>query len=140
MKFFALIAGLTLLLGGGTATAQERAGTIEFSDGRLVAGNISLTPGGTLKIEAGPAMRVLPLDAVREIRLTPETETMERAWRFKEAGQTAKEYFGDPYPVRHLAVTVTLGDGDSFFKSSMDQAGALNTQATGSASASGRSN
>ena len=35
---------------------------------------------------------------------------------------------------------VTLGDGDSFFKSSMDQAGALNTQATGSASASGRSN
>ena len=31
---------------------------------------------------------------------------------------------------------VTLGDGDSFFKSSMDQAGALNTQATGSASAS----
>ena len=113
MKFFALIAGLTLLLGGGTATAQERAGTIEFSDGRLVAGNISLTPGGTLKIEAGPAMRVLPLDAVREIRLTPETETMERAWRFKEAGQTAKEYFGDPYPVRHLAVTVTLGDGET---------------------------
>ena len=35
---------------------------------------------------------------------------------------------------------VTLGDGDSFFKSSMDQAGALNGQATGSAAASGRSN
>ena len=35
---------------------------------------------------------------------------------------------------------VTLGDGDTFFKASMDQAGALNSQATGSASASGKSN
>jgi hypothetical protein len=35
---------------------------------------------------------------------------------------------------------VTLGDGDNFFKTSMDQAGALNTQASGSAAASGKSN
>ena len=35
---------------------------------------------------------------------------------------------------------VTLGDGDNFFKSSIDQAGALNTQATGSASAAGKTN
>ena len=39
---------------------------------------------------------------VREIRLAPEREEMDRNWRFKEAGQTAKEYFGDPYPVRAL--------------------------------------
>ena len=35
---------------------------------------------------------------------------------------------------------VTLGDGDGFFKTSMDQAGALNSQAIGSASAAGKSN
>jgi Flp pilus assembly secretin CpaC len=35
---------------------------------------------------------------------------------------------------------VTLGDGDNFFKSSIDQAGALNTQATGNATAAGRGN
>ena len=35
---------------------------------------------------------------------------------------------------------VTLGDGDNFFKSSIDQAGALNSQATGSASAAGKTN
>jgi hypothetical protein len=30
---------------------------------------------------------------------------------------------------------ITLGDGDNFFKSAMDQAGNLNNQATGSAAA-----
>jgi Pilus formation protein N terminal region len=34
----------------------------------------------------------------------------------------------------------TLGDGDSYFKSVMDQAGSLNNQASGSASTAGKSN
>jgi hypothetical protein len=104
---------VALLLGGiAAASAQERAGKIEFSDSNVLSGVISLTPGSELKIEAGPAIRVLALDRVREIRFAPEKEEMERAWRFKEAGQTAKEYFGNPYPVRSLAATVMLGDGE----------------------------
>ena len=35
---------------------------------------------------------------------------------------------------------VTLGDSDGYFKSTMDQAGSLNSQASGSASASGKGN
>jgi Flp pilus assembly secretin CpaC len=35
---------------------------------------------------------------------------------------------------------VTLGDGENYFKSTMDQAGTLNSQATGTASASGKGN
>jgi Flp pilus assembly secretin CpaC len=35
---------------------------------------------------------------------------------------------------------VTLGDGAAYFKSAMDQAGSLNSQAVGSASAAGKSN
>ena len=35
---------------------------------------------------------------------------------------------------------VTLGDGDAYFKSTMDQAGSLNNQATGTASAAGKGN
>jgi hypothetical protein len=114
MKIFKfIILGFALLLGGGAAvSAQERVGKIEFSDSNVLSGVISLTPGSELKIEAGPAIRVLALDRVREIRFAPEKEEMERAWRFKEAGQTAKEFFGDPYPVRSLAATVTLGDGE----------------------------
>ena len=112
-KFAFIIFSFALLLGGvAAASAQERAGNIEFSNSNVLSGIISLTPGSELKIEAGPAIRVLALDRVREIRFAPEKEEMERAWRFKEAGQTAKEFFGDPYPVRHLAATVTLGDGE----------------------------
>jgi hypothetical protein len=113
MKNFGLKLSLPLLACGiAAASAQERAGKIEFSDSNVLSGVISLTPGSELKIEAGPAIRVLTLDRVREIRFAPEKEEMARAWRFKEAGQTAKEYFGDPYPVRSLAATVTLGDGE----------------------------
>jgi len=107
------ILSLALLLAGlAIAPAQERAGKIEFSDSNLLSGVISLTPGSELKIEAGPQIRTLALDRVREIRFAPEQEDLERAWRFREAGQTAKEFFGDPYPVRHLAATVTLGNGE----------------------------
>ena len=35
---------------------------------------------------------------------------------------------------------VTLGDGDSYFKAAMDQAGTLSSQAAGSASAAGKTN
>jgi hypothetical protein len=103
---------LVLLLCGLMAWAQERAGTIEFSDGTTLAGNLSLTPGSQLKLQAGPEVRVFGFDRVREMRFAPEKEATERAWRFPEAGQTAKEYFGDPYPVRYLKATVTLADGE----------------------------
>jgi Flp pilus assembly secretin CpaC len=35
---------------------------------------------------------------------------------------------------------VTLGDGENYFKSAMDQAGSLNSQATGNAAAAGKTN
>ncbi len=114
MNYISHLFSLAWLLGGvAAASAQGRAGKIEFSDSNVLSGVSSLTPGSALKIEAGPALRVLALDRVREIRFAPEQEEMERAWRFKEAGQTAKEFFGDPYPVRHLAATATLAGGET---------------------------
>ena len=92
---------------------EPREGRIEFSDGHRVEGKISLTPGGVLKIQSGPQIRVLDLERVREMRLAPEKEEMDRNWRFKEAGQTAKEFFGEPYPVRYLQTTVLLAGGES---------------------------
>jgi hypothetical protein len=93
---------------------EPRDGRVEFSDGNSVEGKISLTPGSALKLEAGPQIRVLDLDRVREIRISPEKEEMDRNWRFKAAGQTAKEFFGEPYPVRSLQATVLLAGGESF--------------------------
>lgn len=97
-----------------SAWAEEpRDGRVEFSDGNAVDGKISLTPGAELKIHAASQIRVLDLSRVREIRLAPEKEEMDRNWRFKEAGQTAKEFFGESYPVRYLQATVLLAGGES---------------------------
>jgi hypothetical protein len=106
----ALILPLAVLVTAGEE--EPRAGRIEFSDGSLVEGKISLTPGGELKIQSGSPIRALALARVREIRLSPEKEEMDRAWRFKEAGQTAKEFSGEPFPVRSLQTTVVLADGE----------------------------
>src|SRR5580658_5843580 len=110
---FPAVALLCLGFVAGIGAEEPREGRIEFSDGNAIAGKISLTPGGELKIQAGSQMRVLDLARVREIRLAPEKEEMDRNWRFKEAGQTAKEFFGEPYPVRYLQATVLLAGGES---------------------------
>ena len=111
-KLFGVLLATTIV---PVAGAEElRDGRVEFSDGNAISGKVSLTPGGELKIQAGPQMRVLDLARVREIRLAPEKEEMDRNWRFKEAGQTAKEFFGEPYPVRSLQTTVVLAGGESF--------------------------
>jgi hypothetical protein len=108
----AVLLAWAVLAGPGAEEARD--GRIEFSDGNMIEGKISLTPGSALKIESGPQIRILDLDRVREIRLAPESEEMDRNWRFKQAGQTAKEFFGEPYPVRNLQATVLLAGGESF--------------------------
>lgn len=85
MNCFKITAYLALLLASlATAPAQERAGKIEFSDSNVLSGLISLTPGSELKLEAGPQIRTLSLDRVREIRFAPEKEEMGRAWPLTE--------------------------------------------------------
>ena len=106
MKWLGLI-----LLASTTLAQDSRPGIVQFSNGDTVAGQISLTPGAELKVIDGTTLRVLTLDKVQEIRLAPEEETLEQKWRFPVAGQTRKEKWGAPYPVRHLRATVVLGDG-----------------------------
>jgi hypothetical protein len=105
---------LALAVVAAAGAVEPRDGRVEFSDGTAAEGKISLTPGGSLKIQSGTLIHVLELDRVREIRISPESEAMDRNWRFKEAGQTAKEFFGEPYPVRYLTATIILAGGQSF--------------------------
>ena len=96
------------------AVAQEpRPGLVQFSNGETVVGQISLTPGADLKVVNGTTLSTLTLDKVQEIRLAPEEETIEQKWRFPMAGQTRKEKWGAPYPVRHLRATIVLGNGQT---------------------------
>jgi len=95
------------------AAGTERVGEVQFSDGEMLQGAVSMTAGTTLRIHTGKDLRTVALGAVREIRLEPEKEAMERKWRFVEAGRTEKEFWGEPYPVRHIRATLLLGNGQS---------------------------
>ena len=77
----------------------------------MAEGLFSLTPGSELKIHTGKELKTVPLDRVREIVFEPEKETLEKKWRFVEAGRTQKETWGQPYPVREIRAVLTLADG-----------------------------
>lgn len=104
---------LTTLLTGIAVLTQARPGVIEFSDGKTMEGNITLTPGKQLQLLDGTQARLFGLEQIREIRFAPEEETLERKWRFPEAGQTKKEITGKPFPVRHVKATILLPDNSA---------------------------
>lgn len=105
------------LLAGTLACVRGAAGDrpqsrIHFSDSRESTAHLQLQPRRRLRFHiAGGGIRQLDLDAVRELRFRPRRELLEQKWRFKTAGQTAKEKWGEPVPIRDLACTALLRDG-----------------------------
>jgi len=98
--FFALVAGIFASL-PRVAFADGRPGSVEWSDGRKMAGGLSLTPGKELRLFTSTAQISLQLSEVTEIRFSPEKEEM-RATQAKT---------GEVYPVRYLKTQITLADG-----------------------------
>lgn len=94
------------LLAGGAA-----ADLVEWSDGRRWEGRIETDPDARLELHDGRQVHAWPLAEIAGIVFTPATQRMERAWHFVEAGRTAKEFSGDPYPTMELEAGVTLRDG-----------------------------
>ncbi len=116
---------------------------VYFSDGKVLTGKISLTPGRTFKLNIPRAgklkttdmvtgedvqygkVRHFGFEPVREIRFYPEKEEMVRKWKFTEQTKydektakadyspAAKAYSGRPYPLRYLAATVIFNSGES---------------------------
>jgi hypothetical protein len=111
-----LALALSCLAGVLPATLQaasgERPGRIQFSDGKSGEGAISLAPGVELTLDTGHGLRRISLEKIQSISLAPEHEELVQKWRFLEAGKTQKQMEGDPYPVRQLRATVTLGGGE----------------------------
>jgi hypothetical protein len=130
----------------GNATqkkSQTRIAAVYFSDGRVLTGEISLTPGRSFKLNIPKAgklktrdmvtgedvqygkVRYFTFEPVREIRFYPEKEEMRRSWKFIETTKynektgeadyspAAKEYTGRPYPLRYLAATVIFNSDES---------------------------
>jgi hypothetical protein len=85
-------------------------GSVQLSDGRVERGQVTLAQA--LQVHDGKTLRTVPIEQVREVLIEPESEAMERQWRFVEAGSTKKEFSGEPYPVRHLVATVVCVGGE----------------------------
>ncbi len=122
---------------------QARTAAVYFSDGKVLTGKISLTPGRSFKLNIPKAgklktkdmvtgedvqygkVRRFTFEPVREIRFYPEKEEMRRNWKFVETTKyneetaeadyspAAKEYSGKPYPLRYLAATVIFNSDES---------------------------
>jgi len=132
------------LFGDGTQKkSQTRIAAVYFSDGKVLTGEISLTPGRSFKLNIPKAgklktrdmvtgedvqygkVRYFTFEPIREIRFYPEKEEMRRSWKFIETTKynektgeadyspAAKEYSGRPYPLRYLAATVIFNSDES---------------------------
>ncbi len=123
--------------------SQTRTAAVYFSDGKVLTGEISLTPGRNFKLNIPKAgklktkdmvtgedvqygkVRYFTFEPVREIRFYPEKEEMRRSWKFIETTKynektgeadyspAAKEYSGKPYPLRYLVATVIFNSDES---------------------------
>jgi len=114
MKWRWLLVAALALACSSYAQNKARPGLIQFSNGESLEGLISLTPGAELRLHVdGKQIRTLSLDKVSEMRWSIESERMDRKWRFVEAGQARKEYYGQPYLIRSLKTTLLLGSGET---------------------------
>ncbi|MFQ6034223.1 MAG: hypothetical protein ACE5NM_00040 [Sedimentisphaerales bacterium] len=124
-------------------TSKARPAAVYLSNGKVLTGKISLTPGRSFKLNIPRAgklkttdmvtgedvqygkVRRFTFEPVREICFYPEKEEMRRSWKFIEKTKydektavadyspAAKEYSGKPYPVRYLSAAVTFNSGES---------------------------
>jgi hypothetical protein len=101
--------GALFILASGPALA--RPGTVTWSDGRKMTGDLTLTPGTQLKLFTSGQPVELPLEECKQLRFTPEKEQMEEGFYFPTAGQATKAKTGDVYPTRLVHTAITLPDG-----------------------------
>jgi hypothetical protein len=92
-------------------SAVARPGTVTWSDGRTITGDLTLTPGKQLKLFTSGAPVEFPLAEVKEIRFTPEKEQIAQGFYFPNAGQATQAKTDDIYPVRYLHAQFTMPDG-----------------------------
>lgn len=98
---------LFLLLAG-----HVYADRVTWTDGHAWDGKVELGDSAAVRLHDGTRVRSWGLDEIAEFAFTPATQQMERAWVFREAGKTAKEFSGEPYPTMELQAVVALRNGE----------------------------
>lgn len=137
-----ILAAVGILTASLPAMADKRPAAVYFSDGTVVQGDLSLTPGRRFKLnvpEGGSIyttdmvtgekvkygkVRQFDLAPLREIRFYPLREEMRQKWKFTEKTSynvetaeadytpAAKKFWGEAYPLRYLGATVLFNSGE----------------------------
>lgn len=105
MKFLIFIVATAVF------TSGTLAGHVTWSDGRQQEGTLLAGPNGTVRLHDGERVREWALARIAQVAFRTEKESLERAWRFVEAGQTRKEEWGEPFPIAELVADVWLVEG-----------------------------
>jgi hypothetical protein len=100
-------------LGVLLAVCRAFADTVTWTDGHTWEGTVELGESAQVRLHDGKRVRAWPLEEIAGIAFRPSTQDMERAWVFKEAGKTAKEFTGEPYPTLELQSAVSLRNGET---------------------------
>ena len=87
---------------GAVLNPRRRPGTVTWSDGKKVTGDLTLTPGKQLKIFTAGAPVELPLEETKQLRFSPESEKMQEGFYFPNAGQATQAKTGEVYPIRYI--------------------------------------
>jgi hypothetical protein len=92
---------------------DSRAGVVELSDGRTLAGYVFTTRGRGWRLydPAARKYRDIPTIIVRRIEAVVLWERMEDQWRFARMGDDEKVFTGHKYPNRMLEYRFTLVNG-----------------------------
>jgi hypothetical protein len=105
------VVGGLLSLAAIAGAVEGRPGSVQLSDGTVLAGRISPANGAVFRFHDGITLHTLAFAQLGELRLIPETEELRRHMRMPEPGRTVREEFGEPYPLRTFRAAVALGDG-----------------------------
>jgi len=115
---------LAFPLGIHAQTAPRRSAAVHLSDGQVLHGTVLLTPGTDFSLSGIPELnqkfvqtRTFNVDIVKEMSFSPftlgklEPERMEQPFKFDTVDRTKKIPTGAPYPVRELACSVQMTNG-----------------------------
>jgi len=91
-----------------------RADWVAWSDGKKWEGKIELgSSDAVVSLHDGTQLHTWKLSEITSIDFSPDTQSMERAWTFVDAGKTTKKMEGNPYPTMELQAIVTRPNGDT---------------------------
>ena len=101
------------------AKTTANSGTVTLSDGTVLNGNLSTTPGKPLRfwVEEDKRYVDVTLDQLVSMQAEVLWERDEPEWQYAALGQDQKVYTGKTYPAREVAYHVTLQNGDTFLGS-----------------------